>query len=54
VAFIIYGAIQYTASQGNPDSMSRAQNTILNALIGLAVAIVAVAFVSFLGNKLGS
>lgn len=53
VAFVVYGAIQYIASQGNSEQTARAQSTILNALIGMAVAIVAVAFVSFLGNKLG-
>lgn len=53
VAFVIYGGIQYIASQGNPDNTSRAQSTILNALIGLAVAIVATAFVTYLGDKLG-
>ena len=53
VAFVIYGAVQYIASQGSPDQTARAQSTIINALIGMAVAIIAIAFVSFLGNKLG-
>jgi len=52
VAFVIYGAIQYIASQGNPEHTARAQSTVLNALIGLAIAMVAVVFVSFLGNSL--
>lgn len=50
VIFILYGGILYVTSQGNPDQTSRAQSTIINALAGLAVAIVAVAFVSFIGN----
>ncbi|MDB5170381.1 MAG: hypothetical protein JWO35_75 [Candidatus Saccharibacteria bacterium] len=53
VAFVLVGAVQYIASQGNSEDTSKAQSTILNALIGLAIAVVAVAFVSFLGNKLG-
>jgi hypothetical protein len=53
VAFVVYGAIQFIASQGSPEQTARAQTTIINALIGMAVAIVSVAFVSFLGNKLG-
>lgn len=53
VAFVIYGGIQYISSQGNADKTARAQSTILNALLGLAIAIVAVAFVSYLGNQLG-
>ncbi len=54
VAFVLVGAIQYVYSQGNPEDTSKAQSTVINALIGLAVAIVAVAFVSFLGSKLGA
>lgn len=53
VGFIIYGAFQYIASQGSPDQTARAQSTILNALIGLAVAITAIVFVSFLGGQFG-
>lgn len=53
VAFVIVGAIGLITSQGNPDNASKAQSTIINALIGLAIAIVSVAFVSFLGGKLG-
>jgi len=54
VGFVIVGAIQLITSQGNPDDAANAQSTIINALVGLVIAIVAVAFVSFLGSKLGS
>lgn len=53
VAFVLYGGFQYVGSQGQPEKTARAQNTITDALIGLAVAIVAISAVSFLGNKLG-
>ena len=53
VAFVIYGAFQYVASQGNPEQTARAQSTIINALIGTAVAITAAVFVNFLGQTLG-
>jgi hypothetical protein len=52
VVFVIYGGIQYTTSQGSPDATAKAQNTIVNALIGLALAVVAIAFVSFLGKRI--
>lgn len=52
VGFVIYGAFQYVASQGNPDAVARAQNTVINALIGMAIAIIAVATVSFIGGRL--
>lgn len=53
VAFIIYAGFRYVTSQGSPDETSKAQSTILNALIGLAIAMIAVALVSYIGNKLG-
>jgi hypothetical protein len=53
VIFVIVGAIRYITSQGNPEDTSKAQSTIVNALTGLAVAITAAVFVSYLGNKLG-
>ncbi len=54
VGFVIYGGIQYITSQGSPDATAKAQTTITNALIGLVIALVAVALVSFLGNRLGA
>ena len=54
VAFVFIGAFKYVMSQGNPEDTASAQSTIINALIGLVIAVVAVAFVSFLGSKLGS
>ena len=53
LAFVFYGAIRYVASQGNPEDTANAQSTIINALLGMAIAIVSVAFVSFLGHRLG-
>lgn len=52
VAFVIVGAIQMIVSQGNPEQTARAQSTLINALIGLVVAIVAVGFVAFLGANI--
>jgi uncharacterized membrane protein YccC len=53
VGFVIYAAFEYLTSQGNPEQTGKAQSTIINALIGLAIAMVAIAVVSFLGNKFG-
>jgi hypothetical protein len=53
VGYVVYGGIQYVTSQGSPDSTKKAQQTIVNALIGVAVAVIAAAFVSFIGNQLG-
>ncbi len=51
VMFVIYGGILYVTSQGNPDQTSKAQSTILNALGGFALSLIAIAFVSFIGSK---
>lgn len=53
IGFIIYGGISYVLSQGEPDKTKEALQTIINALIGLVVALISVAIVSFLGNRLG-
>lgn len=52
VGFVIYGGFKYISSQGNPDQTAAAQKSIINALIGLALSIVAVAVVSFIGRSL--
>lgn len=54
LGFVIVGAFKFVGSQGNPDSTAKAQDTIVNALLGLAIAVSAVAIVSFIGNKIGS
>lgn len=53
VGFVIYGAIQFVVSQGEPDKTTKARMTIMNSLIGLAIALVAVGAVSYVGGKLG-
>ena len=53
IAFIIYGGFLYMSSQGSPDQTQKAQNTIQNSLIGLVVALLAIATVSFLGSRIG-
>ena len=52
VGFIIYGGFVYMTSNGEPDRTKGAKDTILNALIGLVVAIVASSVVSFIGNSI--
>jgi hypothetical protein len=52
--FIMYGAFLYVTSQGDPEGTGRAQKTIINALAGLAVAMTAVAIISFIGKRVGS
>lgn len=53
VAFILIGSFQFIGSRGNSDRTASAQSTITAALTGLAICLVAVAFVSFIGNRIG-
>lgn len=54
VFFVIYGGIQYVISQGSPDATKSAQNTIINALVGMLIAVIAVSAVSYIGRTLGA
>lgn len=54
VGFIVYGGVQYVLSRGEPDRAKKAQGTIINAVIGLGVAVIAATVVSFIGNRIGS
>lgn len=50
--FVLYGGIRYITSQGEPENTRAALGTIINALIGMAIAIIAAVLVSFLANAL--
>jgi hypothetical protein len=50
VCFIIYAGVKYITSQGSPDATSKALSTLISALIGLAIALVAIPTVSYIGN----
>ena len=54
VGYVIYGGTQYITSGGSPEGVKKAQNTIINALIGLVIAILAAAIVAFVGGQLGT
>ena len=47
VIMIVIGGIRYTISQGDSGAVTSAKNTILYAVIGLIVAIMAYAIVNF-------
>lgn len=47
VGFIIYGGIQYSMSAGDSSKVTKAKNTILYAVIGLIVSVMAFAIVNF-------
>jgi ABC-type Fe3+ transport system permease subunit len=51
IIFVIYGGVQYITSQGEPDKAGRARHTILNALIGLVIAISSTIMVTFIAGR---
>lgn len=52
VIFVIYAGFSYTTSQGDPEGTGRAKSTLVNALIGLAIAVTAAAIVSFIAKSI--
>lgn len=52
VIFIIYGGVTYVLSQGEPEKTTRAKMTIINALGGLVVAVMATVIVSFIAGSI--
>ncbi len=50
IGFLIWGGIQYITSQGEPDGLKSARDTITNALVGLVISIFAIGIVQFAGG----
>lgn len=50
VIFIIVGAIQYSTSAGNEQSVQKAKSTITSAVVGLVISILALGIVNFIIN----
>lgn len=54
VGFIIYGGFRYLTSQGEAENTRAAKDTIINALIGLVIAMLATTIVRFIATRLTS
>lgn len=52
VIFVIVGGFQYILTQGEPDKAKAAKGTIVNALIGLVIAISATVIVNFFARSI--
>lgn len=50
VIFVVYGGITYATSSGDPSKLSKAKQTILYALIGLAIVALAEILTEFVSN----
>jgi len=52
VILLIIGGLRYITSNGDPNAISGAKNTIVGALIGLAVIVLATSLITFVVDKL--
>lgn len=53
VIFVIWGGFKYLTSNGEPQRAASARTTLLNALVGLAIALIASRIVGFIAGRLG-
>lgn len=51
---LIVGGIRYVVSNGNPAAVTNAKNTVLYAIVGLIIAMLAYAVINFILVSLGS
>lgn len=51
IVMVIYGGIQYIMSQDQPDKTKKALGTIINALIGLVIAVAATTMITFIAGR---
>lgn len=51
--FILYGGFQFITGGSNPSTVEKARNTILHAVIGLAISLGAVAILNLIYGILG-
>ncbi|MCA9346700.1 hypothetical protein KC960_04375 [Candidatus Saccharibacteria bacterium] len=51
VGMLIYGGVSYVISEGNPEKTKKAQSTIINAIVGLAISIVAASVIGFVARS---
>jgi len=54
VGYVVYGGVQFVTAQGEADKAKKARQTIINALIGLVIAMLSTGFVAFIGTKIGT
>ncbi|MCA1807370.1 MAG: pilin [Actinobacteria bacterium] len=52
VGYVIYGGILFSMSQGQPEQLANARKTLINGVIGLVIAVFAVAIVNLATNIL--
>lgn len=51
VMMVIWGGIKLSTSQGDPSNVAAARNTIFDGLVGLVIAVVATAVITFVAGR---
>lgn len=51
IVFVVVGGVRLVTSQGQPEATASARKTIINALLGLVIAVSATALVVFIGGR---
>lgn len=52
VVMIFFGSFKYVITTGEPEKATNARKTIINALVGLAITLIAARVVSFLAERI--
>lgn len=50
VALVVWGSIKYIISQGEPERVAGARTTIINAVVGIVIALIATAVVNLIAR----
>lgn len=51
IGFVVWAGFQFVTSQGEPDRIKKARDTLWDALIGLAITVAATAAVTFVATR---
>jgi hypothetical protein len=51
VFYIVFAGVKYIQSQGQPDQTKKAKDALVNAIVGLVIAVAATVLVSFVAGR---
>ena len=51
IIYVLIGGFKFITSRANPDKTAAAKNTVVDALVGLVIAVAATAVVSFVATR---
>ena len=50
VIYVVYGGIKFITSRGNPEKTASARTAVIDALVGVVIAVIAIAVVNYMGG----